>query len=363
MNVTMVTPDVNQTTTPPSGAIERLVISAAPHIRVGTTVPRTMLWVVAALMPAVGIAVMLSGLHAMYAILLSVAAASATEWVILTTARKKLTVPDGSAAITGLLLALSLPSRLPLWMAPAGSIFAIALVKMTFGGTGRNFLNPAMTGRAFLTLAFPALFNAGAVASGESLPAGAREIGTTLLNFLTGYQNEWMGGASVGALLIGAILLWCLRIIDFALPLSFMGSAFMLFWCTDSSHAIFSGTALLAALFQVMGSGLLLGAFFIATDPVTSPTTARARLLFGAGCGILTFLFQKAGPSGESIMLAILLMNFTVPYMDRYLMRRSFNAKGKRDTGSETTASPVGKPVSNPAAAEPETGRESIQST
>jgi electron transport complex protein RnfD len=302
-------------------------------------------------MPAAGIAVTLSGPHALYSIVLSIAAAAAAEWTIVFAVRRKPAIPDGSAAVTGLLVALSLPPSMPLWMAPAGSLFAIALVKMAFGGLGRNFLNPAMAGRAFCAVAFPVLFSAGASApgGGVSLPAGAHEVSNALLNFFTGYQSGWMGGSSAGALLIGAILLSVLRVIDFTLPLSFIGAAFLLFWCTGESHAVFSGTAMLAALFQVLGSGLLFGAFFIATDPVTSPSTARARPLFGAGCGALTFVFQQSGNPDGSVMLAVLLMNFTVPYMDRYLMHRTIGARRGKTVRVGPVAAPQNRgPFSGP---------------
>jgi electron transport complex protein RnfD len=284
-----------------------------------------MVWVLVALIPASGIAVMLTGLHALYSMLFSIISATAAEWIISFFVNKKRSIPDGSAALTGLIVALSLPPLLPLWIAPIGSLFAITLVKMAFGGLGRNFLNPAMAGRAFLAASFPALFGAAAIpAAWESaIPAGTPAINSALLNFLTGYQCGWMGGASAGALLLGALLLWSLRIIDFTLPLAFIGTVFLLLWCTDSNNPLFSPAALLAPLFQLLSGGILFGAIFLATDPVTSPSNARARLVFGIGCGAVTFLFQKFGSANDSIMQAVLIMNCTVPYMDRYLAPRA----------------------------------------
>jgi Na+-translocating ferredoxin:NAD+ oxidoreductase subunit D len=297
-----------------------LCVSASPHIRSRESVPRIMLWVLLALLPAAGIAILMSGLHALYSIALSVFTASAAEWIILVFINKKRQFLDGSAPVTGLLLALSLPPSLPLWVAPIGSLFAIAIVKMSFGGLGRNFLNPAMAGRAFLAAAFPAFFNLGALPL-PSVPAGGMaEISGALLNFLSGYQGGWLGGTSAGALLIGAILLRSLRVIDFTLPLSFMGTFYLLFLCTGENTASFSAVTLLTPLFQLLSGGILFGAFFLATDPVTSPLAGRARLAFGIGCGVFTYLFQKFGSPNDSMMQAILIMNCTVPFLDRFLM-------------------------------------------
>lgn len=340
---------VDQAAIPPQGTSKLLIVSASPHIHSRESVPRIMVWVLIALIPAAGVAVMLSGTHALYSMLLSIVTATAAEWVISFFIYKKRSIPDGSAPITGLLLALSLPPLLPLWIAPLGSLFAIAIVKMAFGGLGRNFLNPAMAGRAFLVAAFPVLFSTVAASPGGelSIPAGVSEINSALLNFLTGYQCGWMGGASAGALLAGAILLWALRIIDFTLPISFIASVFLLFWCTDQSVSLFSGAAFLAPLFQLLSSGVLFGAFFLATDPVTSPSAKRARFLFGIGCGVFTFLFQKFGTPNDSIMQAVLLMNCTVPYMERYLIHRTL----LRAAPIKKTVS--GKPAAKPRKAEP----------
>lgn len=351
--------DHNQSASPAGTPLETkklLCISASPHIRGRESVPQIMLWVLVALIPATAIGVVMSGLHSLYSMGLSIFAATATEWVILFFVYKKRQIPDGCAPLTGLLLALSLPPLLPLWVAPIGSFFAIAVVKMTFGGLGRNFLNPAMAGRAFLVAAFPVLFNTGALPC-PNPAGGASEIYSTLLNFLTGYQCGWMGGTSAGALIIGAALLRALRIIDFTLPLSFIGTFFLLFWCTGENASLFSMASLLTPLFQLLSGGILFGALFLATDPVTSPSTGRARLLFGIGCGAFTFLFQKFGAQNDGIMQAILIMNCTVPYLDRYLMHQppehAFAKKAHRD--ETVVETPVAKPDSAPLSAQQET--------
>jgi Na+-translocating ferredoxin:NAD+ oxidoreductase subunit D len=275
-----------------------------------------MLMTLAALVPVIGVSVALNGVHVLLIIALSMAAAAAAEWGIRSIEEKRPVMIDGSAGLTGLLLACSLPPQVPLWMAPLGSLFAIAIVKMSFGGRGRNFLNPALAGRAFCVLSFPVVFASAATpVSGE-----------TFLNLIAGYQGGWIGGSSAGALLLGAIVLWCLRIIDFTLPLAFIGSSLVLFWLGGEGHG------LLSVLLQIGTGGLLLGAFFMATDPVTSPKAASARLLFGTGCGALTFLFRKFGSADNSVMYAVLLMNLMVPYLDRYCGRRPMGVRKRYAT-------------------------------
>ena len=306
-------------------AASLLIVSAPPHLRSKESVRHLMLWVLAALAPTAGIAVMLYGLHAFFALAASVGAAVATEYLIAPLTQKRLPAFDGTAVITGLLLAFSLPPQAPLWLGPLGSAFAIAVVKMAFGGLGRNFLNPALAGRAFLLLVFPVVFS-----DATAAPFTTLDTKDALLNLVVGYQGGWMGGTSAGALLIGAALLWYLRRIDFALPLSFIGSAFILFWCTNDGGSLIAPSAFLTPLAQILSGGLVLGALFMAGDPVTSPTALRARLVFGAGCGVLSFLFQKFGGANDSVMQAVLLMNCAAPCLDRFLMPKPFGAAGTR---------------------------------
>jgi Na+-translocating ferredoxin:NAD+ oxidoreductase subunit D len=318
-----------------------LVISALPHLRSKESVRRIMLPVLIALVPAAGIAIMLHGLPALLTIVSSVGAAVAAEYLISFILQKKLPGFDGSSAITGMLLALSLPPQTPLWLAPLGSVFAITIVKMLFGGLGCNFLNPAMAGRAFLLMGFPAAFGS---AAASAQPFTTLDTKDTLLNFLVGYQGGWIGSTSVGALLAGAALLWYLRCIDFALPLSFIGSFFLLSWYTNDSGSLTSGSAFLAPLAQMLSGGVLLAALFMAPDPATSPRARRARLIFGTGCGVLAFLFQKFGDANYGVMQAVLLMNCIAPSLDRFLMHKPFGAARKkkalrkRDTESEGSA-------------------------
>jgi len=271
-------------------------------------VPATMGITCAALFPALVVSAAHSGAYVLLVAAVSAAAAAASEWVFRSIAEKRPVILDGSACLTGLLLACTLPPQVPLLVPLLGAVFAIVIVKMAFGGRGRNFLNPALAGRAFCVLAFPAVWNA-VSAPPVSVPGG------TLLPLVMGYQGGWLGGSSAGALLLGAAVLWGLRIIDVTLPVSFIASSFLLFWLAGE------GQGALAALVQVSTGGMLLCALFMATDPGTSPKTPAARLLFGTCCGVLAFLFRKSGSVGDGVMYAVLLMNCIVPYLDLFCGR------------------------------------------
>lgn len=273
-----------------------LSVSMPPHLRGNWSVPRIMCITVAALVPALVVSVVFNGLRPLLAAVLCVSAAAAAEWALAAIKEHKGVMIDGSACVTGLLFAFILPPQIPLWMALAGPVFAIVIVKAAFGGLGRNFLNPALAGRAFCALSFPSLFS--------TAPAGD-----------TGFPCLWIAGA----LLAGAIALLSLRIIDFTLPCAFIGSVFVLFWFTGVNNGLFTAAAIVPALYKVCTGTLLLVAFFMATDPVTSPATPMGRFLFGAGCGVLAFLFRA---SNDGIIDAVLVMNCIIPYLDRYCSRR-----------------------------------------
>jgi electron transport complex protein RnfD len=293
-------------------------VSAAPHLRGRNSVPFIMLVTIAALMPALIVSAVHNGPRVLLAAALSMAAAAAAEWTFRIIAEKRMAMIDGSAAVTGLLLAFTLPPQVPLWVPPLGALFAVAVVKMAFGGLGRNFLNPALAGRAFCMLVFPAVFGV------LSLPPAAVP-GGTLLSFLAGHQGGWIGGSSAGALLAGAAVLWGLRIIDMTVPVSFITSSFMLFWLAGAGHDP------LSALGQAGAGSMLLCALFMATDPVTSPKASVARLLFGCGCGALAFLFRNSGTAGDGVVYAVLLMNCMVPFLERWCGRFL-----RRRTGART---------------------------
>ena len=291
-----------------SGTAPLFSVSAPPHLRGRLSLRAAMLITLAALVPALGVSVAHNGAYVLLVAAASMASAAAAEWVFLLVAEKRPKMIDGSAVITGLLLACTLSPRVPLWVPLVGSVFAIAIVKMAFGGFGCNFLNPALAGRAFCVLVFPAVFSA-------VLSPLSPVSGETLLSFVMGHRGGLLGGSSAGALIIGAAVLWGLRIIDVTLPVSFIGSSFLLFWLAGAGHDP------LPALVQATTGGMLLCALFMATDPVTSPKTPAARLLFGTGCGVFAFLFRNSGGAGDNMMYAVLLMNCIVPYFDRYCGR------------------------------------------
>jgi Na+-translocating ferredoxin:NAD+ oxidoreductase subunit D len=300
------------TKTGTSGAAPLFSVSAMPHIRGRWSMQAAMLITIAALVPALGVSVAHNGMYVLLVAAVSAASAAAAEWMFLLVAEKRPVMIDGSACLTGLLLACTLPPQVPLWVPLIGPAFAIAIVKMAFGGLGRNFMNPTLAGRAFCALVFPAVFSA-------VLSPPAQVPGGTLFPLVIGYQGGLLGGTSAGALLLGAAVLWGLRIIDVTLPVSFIGSSFILFWLGGEGHGP------LSALVEVSTGGVFLCALFMATDPVTSPKSPIARLLFGTGCGVLVFLFRNSGGTGDSIMYAVLFMNCIVPYCDRYcglLLRR-----------------------------------------
>jgi electron transport complex protein RnfD len=300
---------------PPAAPL--LAVSAAPHIRGRNSVPVIMLVTLAALMPVLGVSAVHNGPRVLLAAAVSMAAAAFAEWVFRIIAERRAVMIDGSAGVTGLLLACTMPPQIPLWVPPLGAVFAVTIVKMAFGGLGRNFLNPALAGRAFCVLVFPAVFG---VLS--STPVAVP--GDTLLSFFIGGQGGWIGGSSAGALLAGAAVLWGLRIIDMTVPVSFSASLFLLFWLAGAGHDP------LPALEQISAGSMLLCALFMATDPVTSPKASGARLLFGCGCGALAFLFRNAGTAGDGVVYAVLLMNCMVPFLDRWcgrLLRRRTGAR------------------------------------
>jgi len=302
-----------------------LTVSFPPHSRTVETVQRIMLVTCAALLPAAGFSVALYGISALASIAGAVIAAAATEWLIVALRDRSLPSFDGSSCLTGLLLALSLPPSLPFWAAPLAAVFAIAVVKMAFGGLGRNFLNPALAGRAFCAFTFPAFFMT--AAAGSARIAGGPGSSDTVVNLFVGYAGGWLGSSSVAALLLGAGALWILRIIDGAVPLSFLGCTFLLSWATSGTGQLFTASALLAALTMVLTGGIPLVSLFMATDPVTSPGTRRSRLLFGAGCGALAVAFRKFGNANDGAMQAVLLMNLTVPFFDRCFKQVPFGGR------------------------------------
>ena len=297
----------------------QFLISPGPHLRGKLSVSKIMCYVVLALLLPTGAAVYFFGYRALLVIMVSVIVAILTEYGVKKL-RKRAFVMDGSSVVTGLLLALILPPTIPLWMAAIGSVFAIAIVKEAFGGLGHNIFNPSLGGRAFMTASFsaemttwvlPMGFVADAVTSATPLSARFVWEGDKLSLYkelFLGNTGGSMGETSVLLILIGGLSLIALRIIDWRTPLVYIGTVALLTLILGED-----------AIFHVLTGGLMLGAFFMATDYVTSPITPRGRVIFGIGAGILTVVIRQYGGLPGGVCYSILFMNAVTPLIDRYV--------------------------------------------
>ena len=300
-------------------------VSSSSHIRAKDTSARIMLYVVIALLPATFFGIWNFGVKALLLIFICVATCVASVWVFEKLIHKKSTINDFSAVVTGLLLALNLPHTLPIWQAVLGSVFAIVIVKMLFGGLGQNFMNPALGARCFLLVSFAGTMTSftydgvtGAtplalLKSGESVDTMKMLIGTTA---------GTIGETSVIAILIGAIFLILMGVIDLTIPASYIIS-FIVFVLLFGGHGL-DWTYVTAHL---CGGGLMLGAFFMATDYVTSPITPMGKVVYGILLGILTGLFRIFGANAEGVSFAIILSNLLVPIIEKFTIPRAFGQK------------------------------------
>jgi electron transport complex protein RnfD len=303
---------------------DKLLISHAPHIWGGFSTSKIMFIVVFALLFPTAAAIYFFGLYAIYIILISIATAVLSEFVIKKL-RKKRFIMDGSAVVTGLLLALTLPPRMPLWMVVIGVFFAIGVVKEAFGGLGYNIFNPALAGRAFLSVCFPnemtswiipPHFNYDAITGATPLSDNFTYYAdkfSLYKDLFFGNRGGSLGETSVLLILIGAAILLILRIIDWKIPVIYIGIVAL-------------GSSIMGkdVLFQVMAGGLMIGAFFMATDYVTSPVTWKGRIIFAVGLGILTVLMRNFSNMPEGVCFSILIMNAFVPLMDKYVRIKPF---------------------------------------
>ena len=293
---------------------ERLKVSSNPHIRSRVTTGGIMLAVIIALMPAAGFGIYNFGVGALSVILVTIASTVLTEF-LFGLYKKKTTVFDLSAVVTGLLLALNLPVTIPLWMAALGGVFAILVVKMLFGGLGQNFMNPALAARCFLLISFPTAMTAFECdAYTGATPLAALKAGeqVNVVDMVLGNTAGTIGETSVIALVIGACFLLTLGVIDLRIPGSYIVT-FVLFAGIFGGHGF--DPAYLSA--QLAGGGLMLGAFFMATDYVTRPITAKGQYLFGVFLGIMTGIFRIFGPGAEGVSYAIILGNLLVPLIEK----------------------------------------------
>lgn len=307
-----------------------LKVSSNPHIRSKDTTSRIMQYVLIALLPATLFGVFHFGLHALLLVLATVLTTVLTEYIYDRCMKKKVSIGDFSAAITGLLLALNLPPRAPLWIGVIGGVFAIIVVKMLFGGLGQNFMNPALGARCFLIISFTSImtnFDCDAYTGATPLAAiKAGEGAPQLLDMVIGRTAGTIGETSMIALLIGAVFLLVMKVIDLRVPGSYILS-FVVFILLFSGRGLDFGYI----LSQLAGGGLMLGAFFMATDYVTRPITKNGQYVFGIFLGIMTGIFRIFGPSAEGVSYAIILGNLLVPLIERFTKPTAFGKKAKKE--------------------------------
>lgn len=312
----------------------KFTVSASPHIHRNESISSVMLDVIIALIPAAICGIYSFGYRAALVLLTSMAACVLSEYAYQKLMKKPITVADCSALLTGLLLGLNLPPQIPLWMVVFGGFFAIIVVKQLYGGLGKNFLNPALGARCFMLISWAQAMtsftnpnSAGQIissatplsvlknASGEALP--------TLAQSFWGHTSGCIGEASAAMLLIGFAYLLFRKVIAARIPLTYILSfAVLTFFFGNNqsgeSQAIFT-------LLHILNGGLLLGAIFMATDYVTTPTTAAGQTVFALGCGLLTFVIRRFGGYPEGCSFAIILMNLTVPLIDGAILPKSFS--------------------------------------
>lgn len=330
----------------------QLTISVSPHVKSEETTARIMWSVSAALLPAAVMGVYFFGPRAALNLALAIIAALFAEYVFQKMLDRKNTLHDGSAFLTGLLLGMNLPASVPVYIPVIGSFVAIVLTKQLFGGLGFNVFNPALIGRAFLLISFPKLMTIWTEPTSAFVHLDAKTTATPLgimkeegaarlmevfgdkINLYTqlfvGHRAGCIGETSAVALLFGAAFLLYRGYISWEIPVSFLGTAALLAWVFGAKGALFAGDPLV----HLLSGGMLLGAFFMATDYVTCPSIKKGQILFGIGCGFLTMLIRLKGGYPEGVMFAILIMNCFSPLIDRGFRTKVFGAR-KPATGKD----------------------------
>lgn len=321
----------------------QFIVSASPHIKIKDNSQKIMFIVNISLLPAVIASVYLYGLNSLILICLSVFTCVITEIFSQKILGKKITVSDGSAILTGILLAFNVPPTLPWWMIIIGAFASIFLVKQLFGGLGYNIFNPALAARAILLASFPVqmtnwtkpvfsffkLYTANQAAAGPDAFTSASPLGIvklhldqklpTYLDLLFGKVPGSLGETCKIALIIGGLILIIFKIIDFRIPVIYIGSVFLLTMFFNLFLPIKRDP-----VFEILSGGLILGAFFMATDMVTAPTTGNGKIIFALGCGLITALIRNFGGFPEGVCYSILFMNCLTPLIDKYIKPKIF---------------------------------------
>ncbi len=315
-----------------------LNVSVSPHLRAETGTDSIMRDVAIALVPSCLVGVYIYGLRALAIILISVASALATEYLFEKIVRHPVTISDWSAVVTGLILAVNLPATVPFWLPVLGSVFAILVVKQLFGGLGQNFMNPALAGRCFLLISFGSLMTGFPAVDGvtAATPLTALKAGESvdLFQMFLGNYSGCIGETSALAILIGAAYLLYRRVISIQIPGIYILSTlvFIVIICLVTGQGMPELSFLLAHL---CGGGLLIGAFFMATDYVTSPITPAGKTVYAVLLGFLTALFRIAGKSAEGVSYAIILANIAVPLIERATVPKPFGVKKRKKEGTD----------------------------
>ena len=320
---------------------KKLTVSASPHVRSAQTVSGIMLNVIIALIPALAASIWLFGPRVLLVCLVTVGTCMLSEYLSRRIMKRSNTLGDLSAVVTGLLLAFNLPVSIPLWQAAIGSVVAIVVVKQLFGGIGQNFVNPAITGRIILMVSFPTAMTTwikplswldkGAEAVTAATPLTMMTKGgelsdelPSLVDMLIGIRGGSLGETCAVALIIGGIYMMIRKIISPAIPLSFIGTVAVIMLIAGKGDFRF-------VAYQLLSGGLMLGAFFMATDYVTSPITAKGQIVFGICLGILTGLFRIFGSGAEGVSYAIIFCNMLVPLIEKVTLPTAFGKGGKKN--------------------------------
>ena len=308
----------------------KLTVASSPHIRGDFRTSRIMLDVVIALLPALAVGAIVLGPRALLVTAVCVCCTVGAEWLYSVITRSRNTIIDGSALVTGVLLSMTLPHTVPLWLAAVGSVFAIVFVKLLCGGLGQNIFNPALAARAFMLLIFPVGLTRYVGVDGATaatplhhmvMPALPEE---SILDMFLGNCPGSIGEISALALLIGGVYLVARKVISARIPVAYLGAVAVLTLIFHKTDAPFAWMA-----YSLFGGGVMLGAIFMATDYATSPVTPVGQVVYGIGCGVLTVIFRYFGLFPEGVTYAILIMDAFVWFIDRHTaMRRFGTGKG-----------------------------------
>lgn len=321
---------------------ELLHVSSAPHVRAKTSTSNVMMWVIIALLPTTCFGIYNFGFRALLLVVATVLSCVISETVFNLIAKKKNTIGDLSAIVTGMILALNMPVNLPIWEAVIGGVFAIIVVKMLFGGLGQNFMNPALAARCFLLIAFAADMTnfvtdtyTGATPLAQLRSQNGQIPGyemakyidvTDIPNLFIGLNSGTIGETSVICLLIGAAILVAKKIISLRIPIAYLGT-FAVYMFLFGEYP--DGQGMNFVIIHLLAGGIMFGAFFMATDYATTPITKKGQILFGICCGLLTGIFRTIGGSPEGVSYAIILSNLMVPLFEKITIPRAFGLPKK----------------------------------